>query len=915
MNFAALFAQSDTRTFYQASRLGVLDQWWHWLMVFAAILAVLLFVSSVYRRDGVDLKKPTRWALLLLRTAAFVGVLLFFLKIEKRTEQKLVKNSRAVVLVDTSQSMGLSDRSAAAKETTRIEQVAETINGGLLEELQQKHDVVVYGFDQTDRPVELASLPKLSLANPDSDPTEANAVFESQRRWSRVMFVITIICGVLAAIAILAHLLLGYIVRNEEGESWALLVAISCLIVAAVFYSVANLRYPEIGWAQAFRGAALATSDPTPLDNADSSTTATVNVDWDSQLRPRGIETRLGDALQFVVEKEQGGPIAGITVFTDGNANAGIDFRAAIGAAQQAEIPVHLVGVGSAKRPANVRVVDVEAPARVYPGDMFTIRGFVQSYGMIGKGITARLASQKITGPNDTAETIPIDEQIISAGQDGEVTTVEFQVTPDDLGRRKYIVEISGPADDLDEADNRKSQQVEIVDRKNKVLLLAGGPTREYRFLRTMLFRDRDTTVDVILQSSPNGASQESDRVLRDFPTTAEDLFDYDCIVAFDPDWSRFELPQVELLDRWVAEKAGGLILVAGPVHTPEWTTLRRGGRATDILKGLYPVTFFSRSATRLARGNVATDAFPIQMTPTGAQSRFLWLDDTANRSLAAWQTFPGVFSVYPVRGLKPVASLLANADKPTNRSDQPSVFLAEQFYGAGRVLYLGSGELWRLRIEDPNYFDQLYTKMVRHVSQGRLLRDSSRGVLMVGKDRCVLGETITVRASLTDSQFRPLQVDSVEADLLTPDGIRKPIKLNLVKDAPRDGTFAGQFSATREGDYRIELIVPESDDFDMLTSAVKVRVPELEIESPQRNDSVMNEIASATGGTYFAGIGSLASNTASLANQLIPQDQETYLPGTPDRKFQQRLMGWLMALICGVLSLEWLIRRLHRLA
>jgi hypothetical protein len=57
------------------------------------------------------------------------------------------------------------------------------------------------------------------------------------------------------------------------------------------------------------------------------------------------------------------------------------------------------------------------------------------------------------------------------------------------------------------------------------------------------------------------------------------------------------------------------------------------------------------------------------------------------------------------------------------------------------------------------------------------------------------------------------------------------------------------------------------------------------------------------------------ASTGRSLARSLEPQDQTSYLPGTPDRDFERNLMGWLMGLICGVLSIEWLIRRLSKLA
>jgi hypothetical protein len=38
-------------------------------------------------------------------------------------------------------------------------------------------------------------------------------------------------------------------------------------------------------------------------------------------------------------------------------------------------------------------------------------------------------------------------------------------------------------------------------------------------------------------------------------------------------------------------------------------------------------------------------------------------------------------------------------------------------------------------------------------------------------------------------------------------------------------------------------------------------------------------------------------------------------LPGTPDRNFERQLMLWLMGWIAGLLCLEWLLRRLNRLA
>ena len=40
-------------------------------------------------------------------------------------------------------------------------------------------------------------------------------------------------------------------------------------------------------------------------------------------------------------------------------------------------------------------------------------------------------------------------------------------------------------------------------------------------------------------------------------------------ILAFDPDWSDDSI-KTDLLDRWVTQQGGGLIVVAGPINTLE---------------------------------------------------------------------------------------------------------------------------------------------------------------------------------------------------------------------------------------------------------------------------------------------------------------------------------------------------------
>ena len=133
-------------------------------------------------------------------------------------------------------------------------------------------------------------------------------------------------------------------------------------------------------------------------------------------------------------------------------------------------------------------------------------------------------------------------------------------------------------------------------------------------------------------------------------------------------------------------------------------------------------------------------------------------MGDTTVASQQAWALFPGVYGFCPVHGAKPAAAVLARFSDPrTAASGKQPPYFVEQFYGSGRVFFMGSAETWRLRRNDPVYFEQLWTKLVRHISQGRLLRQSSRGSLLLGHERYLVGNSVEVRAQLTNARLQPV--------------------------------------------------------------------------------------------------------------------------------------------------------------
>jgi hypothetical protein len=641
---------------------------------------------------------------------------------------------------------------------------------------------------------------------------------------------------------------------------------------------------------------------------------------WAELLRPVGNETRLGQSLRQLLIEERAAPLAGVIVISDGGHNAGPSPETALPLAEEAKVPIFAIGVGSDKKPANVRVSDLLAPARAYPGDRLTITAYIQAQQLAKREVVVELLVRpaSASSPQDVGTGQLQDSQRQILGADGEILPVKFEIPSPEPGRRIYCVRVQPPSGDTDPSDNFREAEVEIVERKNKVLLVAGGPTREYQFLRNLLYRDKSTTVDIYLQTAQPGISQEADQILDDFPVLRQELYAYDCIVAFDPDWKKIGPQGAEVLESWVAEQGGGLILIAGPVHMGESV----GGWIEDPslakIRALYPVEFHRQLTFTSPTEYTAEQPWPLEFTRAGLEADYLWLGDTASASQEVWSQFKGVYSFFPVRGVKPGATVLARFSDPSSGTGgEGAPYFVTQFYGSGRVFYMGSGEMWRLRAVDEKYFEMFYTKLIRHVSQGRLLRGSPRGVLLVGQEQYQLGNTVEVRAQLTNAQMQPLEAPSVQAQVLHVE-TGSVQNLTLTADPARPGAFVGQFTAAKEGTYRLELPVPDSAD-ERLVQTVRVRMPKLESETPQRRDDVLSRLVQGPeGGQYYLSFEEALQGTKdkpALISLLRDKTRTTVLLDAPNRPQKEQWLQVILAVLCGCLFLEWTIRRLLRLA
>ena len=375
-------------------------------------------------------------------------------------------------------------------------------------------------------------------------------------------------------------------------------------------------------------------------------------------------------------------------------------------------------------------------------------------------------------------------------------------------------------------------------------------------------------------------------------------------IVAFDADWRKVSPEQQAMLRDWVFTQAGGLILVAGDVNTP---ALASGGEDMKPIQELCPVTLSSLASEALAETN-SPQPWAVGFTRAGLEAGFLQLTDEPTSSAAVWKDFPGIYRCYPTAGPKAGSTVFANFTDPRTESSYGApIWMASQFYGSGRTLYLGAGELWRLRAIDEDYFERFWTKAIRELGQTRLKRGTLRGMLLPERNQYLLGQTAHIRALLSDPQFQPLAVESVSLDIVDPAG--KPFlpPLRLMADKQRPGQYVSDFRLSLPGTYRLELSIPESTD--KLTEKLDVSLPNLETSNARQNVQLLRSMAEETGGTYLP----LSDEAAIELPRLLPNHGEEFLVVVRLRSLWDR--DCVLYLLVGLLSVEWLTRKLLKLA
>lgn len=602
--------------------------------------------------------------------------------------------------------------------------------------------------------------------------------------------------------------------------------------------------------------------------------------------------SRLGDALQGVVDQLGGLPLSAVVVISDGADNTQVDPLVTARAMGMQQVPVFTVGVGQEAIPRDVSIVDVSAASTILDSSVFDVQVSLTQQGFAGQPVTLRI----LDGEREVAS------RTVSLGPDGSVRRFELELSPE--RRQPILYELQ--VDELDgELISRNNRYQFLVDNSERpplnVLYIEGHPRNEFKFIRRAVGKDDSLRLASYLRTGPGRFYRQgilSPLELNDgFPTRAEDLYQYEAVLLGDIGRDFFSDEQLQMLQDFVAERGGGL-MISGMIDDAFAETA-----VADIL----PVTMVrSPSLPAFLQGGIRRGQHPTgelfrpRATAAGEFSPLLRLasDDNENRRL--WAAMPELQGVYITGRPKPGASVLL--EHPVLQFQNQAVpVITTQRYGSGRAMAIGTASTWRWQMlthSTDESHERLWRQMLRWLAQGALERISVDFDAPFYNE----GDTVEVRATVLDERYQPDNNALLWLQRVGPDG--DVVDMAMDWDISEDGVYRSSFAVQNEGVYQLTVDVASAAGTGIETErqAAFVVTPSLrEFNNAGLDAGLLGRIAENSGGRYYP---------LSQINQLVNDIEHT--PGAHSREMQHDLWDrpfWLLALI-SLLCADWALRR-----
>lgn len=627
--------------------------------------------------------------------------------------------------------------------------------------------------------------------------------------------------------------------------------------------------------------------------------------------QPTAERSDITASLTRVAGRLRGRQAAGVVMISDGRDTTG---RRDAMALSEYPLPVNTIGFRSlpatTASQVDIAIDSVQAPSRVLVDNRVPVEVLVRKDG--GPATDVPLTIER------AGRQLATQSVSLGAGATERRVTIDF--TPAEPGQFVLAAAATPMGNERTTANNRRLFQLRVDADPVRVLYVEGTLRPEFKFLRSRLAEDPDIDLITFVRSASPDEAATSGAMVGNELTAAERLEQIDVVLLGDFQASMLDEAAYERLRDWV-DAGGGMMILGG------YQNLTSTGLYATPLSELIPV--------EPARGmQQINEPFTFSPTEAGLAHPALTLTGDRIRDARMWERLPAMLGITATGPARPAATVLARhprtnpdvADE-TGAGDRGYAVLATQPFGRGFVTVLTADTTWRwsrltrLRGESDALYARFWSQWVRHLAQRQVQAERSAVTLATDRASYERGEPVAIEVERNPAVALPGEGDTTQTlrlMLRTPDG--RSTSIPAERDAIDSNRWRARVFPDRGGRFEIsaELMQGEADTEEAEPAAERVvanqrtefvvQGSQRELEDPQTDEALMRRIARLTGGGY-AEVSDDAAATQWIENL---RDQ----PITTRRVQTSRMWNspWVLVAFIALVTLEWILRRKHRL-
>ena len=516
------------------------------------------------------------------------------------------------------------------------------------------------------------------------------------------------------------------------------------------------------------------------------------------------------------------------------------------------QAPVYTIGLGDTTQRRDLRVSRVFHNRIAYLDDQFSIQIDVNARNASAEATTLTV-TQIGEGGNRTLHT-----ERIAIDQPDFFTTREVVLNADRAGVQRYRIAVSSLAGELVTANNQRDIFVDVLDARQKILVLAASPHPDLSALRQSLQTGQNNEVDIAYADRFTGRVQ-----------------DYDLVILH-------QLPSA-------TQRLSGVLEVMRREAIPAWYIT---GPAVPS-----PLLNAAQELVTVGGGGAQVQGNDVSATLVDPFTAFT-LSDALREFLPA---FPPLSAAFGNFAAGPGASVLLRQRIGRVDTEYPLLLVGES-QGARTGVLLGTG-LWQWRLYDyldggtHDRFDELVSQLTQYLT---VQEDKRRFRVSLPENVFAENEPVRLDAELYNSSYELVNDAEARVVITGPGGQEYPYTFTRTTNA-----YALNAGTLPVGSYRYRATAQSGGEELVSEGQFSVQAVEIERYTLEADHGLLRQLSERYGGSFL-----LPDRLGDLPTQLAASGGvKPLLFETVNTRSILNLWG-IFVLLLALFTGEWVLRR-----